>query len=79
MLWITVLLASREIRRNVLRSVLTILGVVIGVAAVIIMVAIGGGGHRGSQAADCKYGQQSSHGQPRQKTWSGTIHRKYSI
>ena len=33
----------REIRRNVLRSVLTILGIVIGVAAVIIMVTIGGG------------------------------------
>ena len=43
MLWNTILLASREIRRNVLRSVLTILGIVIGVAAVIIMVTIGGG------------------------------------
>lgn len=43
MLWNTVLLASREIRRNVLRSVLTILGIVIGVAAVITMVTIGGG------------------------------------
>ena len=37
------LLALREIRRNVLRSFLTILGIVIGVAAVIIMVTIGGG------------------------------------
>lgn len=43
MLWKTILLALREIRRNVMRSVLTILGVVIGVAAVIIMVTIGGG------------------------------------
>lgn len=43
MLWNTILLASREIRRNVLRSALTILGIVIGVAAVIIMVTIGGG------------------------------------
>ncbi len=43
MFWNTVLLASREIRRNVLRSVLTILGIVIGVAAVITMVTIGGG------------------------------------
>jgi putative ABC transport system permease protein len=41
--WNTMLLALREIRRNVLRSVLTILGIVIGVAAVIIMVTIGGG------------------------------------
>jgi putative ABC transport system permease protein len=37
------LLALREIRRNVMRSFLTILGIVIGVAAVIIMVTIGSG------------------------------------
>jgi len=43
MLWNTLLLALREIRRNVLRSFLTILGIVIGVAAVIIMVILGGG------------------------------------
>jgi putative ABC transport system permease protein len=43
MIWNTVLLAFREIRRNVMRSVLTILGIVIGVAAVIVMVTIGGG------------------------------------
>ena len=39
----TVLLAQREIRRNVLRSSLTILGIVIGVAAVITLVTIGSG------------------------------------
>jgi putative ABC transport system permease protein len=38
-----VLMALREIRRNVLRSFLTILGIVIGVGAVITMVTIGGG------------------------------------
>jgi putative ABC transport system permease protein len=43
MFWNALLLAMREIRRNVLRSVLTILGIVIGVAAVIIMVTLGGG------------------------------------
>ena len=37
------LLAVREIRRNVMRSILTILGIVIGVAAVITMVTIGEG------------------------------------
>jgi putative ABC transport system permease protein len=43
MLWNAVLLSLREIRRNVLRSFLTILGIVIGVGAVITMVTIGGG------------------------------------
>ncbi|MGB5747722.1 MAG: ABC transporter permease [Desulfobacterales bacterium] len=37
------LLAIREIRRNVLRSFLTILGVVIGVAAVVTLVTVGQG------------------------------------
>jgi putative ABC transport system permease protein len=43
MLWNTILLSLREIRRNVMRSFLTILGIVIGVGAVITMVTIGGG------------------------------------
>jgi len=43
MLWNTILLSLREIRRNVMRSFLTILGIVIGVGAVITMVTIGEG------------------------------------
>jgi putative ABC transport system permease protein len=43
MLWNSLLLAVRAIRRNVLRSFLTILGVVIGVASVIVMVTLGDG------------------------------------
>lgn len=43
MWWNTLQLALRAIRRNLLRSFLTILGVVIGVAAVITMVTLGKG------------------------------------
>lgn len=39
----TLVLALRSIRRNLLRSFLTILGIVIGVAAVITMVTVGNG------------------------------------
>ena len=39
----TLILALRSIRRNLLRSFLTILGIVIGVAAVITMVTVGNG------------------------------------
>jgi len=46
MWWNTLVLALREIRRNLLRSFLTILGIVIGVAAVITMVTIGQGATR---------------------------------
>ena len=46
MLWNTLLLSLRAITRNVLRSFLTILGVVIGVAAVINMVTLGKGATR---------------------------------
>jgi putative ABC transport system permease protein len=43
MIWNAILLALSAIRRNVMRSVLTVLGVIIGVAAVITMVTIGNG------------------------------------
>jgi putative ABC transport system permease protein len=43
MIWSTILLSLREIRRNVMRSFLTILGIVIGVASVITMVTLGNG------------------------------------
>jgi putative ABC transport system permease protein len=43
MLFESIKLALRTIRRNVLRSILTLLGIVIGVAAVIALVTIGQG------------------------------------
>ncbi|MBL8317035.1 MAG: ABC transporter permease [Burkholderiaceae bacterium] len=45
----TLLLALREIRRNLLRSFLTMLGIVIGVSAVITMVTLGNGATRAVQ------------------------------
>lgn len=49
MLLNTLLLALREIRRNLMRSFLTILGIVIGVSAVITMVTLGNGATRSVQ------------------------------
>ena len=46
MLWNTLLLALRAIRRNLMRSFLTTLGIVIGVGAVITMVTLGNGATR---------------------------------
>lgn len=46
----TILLALRSIRRNLLRSFLTILGIVIGVSAVITMVTLGNGATAAVQA-----------------------------
>ena len=41
MLGTTFILAIRSIRRHLLRSFLTVLGIVIGVAAVVAMVTLG--------------------------------------
>lgn len=43
MFWNSILLSIREIRRNIMRSFLTVLGIVIGIAAVITLVTLGGG------------------------------------
>jgi len=43
MFWNALVLAIREIRRNLLRSALTMLGIIIGVASVITMVNLGHG------------------------------------
>jgi putative ABC transport system permease protein len=49
MWWNTLLLSLREIRRHLLRSFLTILGIVIGVSAVVTMVTLGNGATRAVQ------------------------------
>jgi putative ABC transport system permease protein len=43
MIWSTVHLAIKEMRRNLMRSCLTMLGIVIGVSAVVTMVTLGNG------------------------------------
>jgi putative ABC transport system permease protein len=43
MIWNAIILALSAIRRNLMRSTLTVLGIVIGVAAVIVMVTLGNG------------------------------------
>lgn len=50
MWWSSLSLALRAIRRNLLRSFLTVLGIVIGVAAVVTMVTLGNGATRAVQA-----------------------------
>ena len=42
-MWLTFVVAVKALRRNAMRTVLTALGMIIGVAAVIVMVAIGNG------------------------------------
>lgn len=68
------LLALREIRRNLLRSFLTILGIVIGVASVIAMVILGDGTTANVKEGIAKLGSnmltlrpgQERHGPPRE-------------
>jgi ABC-type antimicrobial peptide transport system permease subunit len=53
---LTLRMALRALRRNVLRSTLTCLGIIIGVAAVIAMMEIGGGSTRSIQQAIASLG-----------------------
>ena len=49
--WTLVEMAAESIRRNTMRTLLTVLGIVIGVAAVIVMVAVGNGARRQIEAS----------------------------
>ena len=53
----TVLVALRALRRNAMRSILTALGIIIGVAAVIAMVSIGNGAKSQVEASIASLGQ----------------------
>jgi putative ABC transport system permease protein len=69
MLWETVKLAMSSIRRNVLRSVLTLLGIVIGVGAVIAMVTLGNGASSKVQENLAKLGSNMLIVRPGQSTF----------
>ena len=76
MLYETLKLSIRTIMRNALRSILTVLGIVIGVAAVIVMVTLGQGTTAQVTSDVAKLGSnilmvRAGSGGP----WSGERHR----
>ena len=71
MIWNTLLLALREIRRNLLRSFLTTLGIVIGVAAVVTMVTVGNGATRAVQTQIASLGSNLLMVRPGQRLGPG--------
>ena len=92
MLGNALLLALRQIFRNPMRSILTVLGIVIGVAAVITMVTVGNGATQqvrdqiaslGSDSLMIRPGQRLGPGQSVGKNWStsviGTTNDYFSI
>ncbi len=71
-MWLnTLLLALREIRRNLLRSFLTMLGIVIGVGAVITMVTLGNGATRAVQSQIASLGSNLLMVMPGQRLGAG--------
>jgi putative ABC transport system permease protein len=72
MLLSTLLLAIRSIRRNLLRSFLTILGIVIGVSAVITMVTLGRGATQAVQTQISSLGTNLLMVRPGQRLGAGS-------
>lgn len=71
-MWLnTLVLALRSIRRNLLRSFLTVLGVVIGVAAVVTMVTVGNGATRAIQQQIASLGTNLLQVRPGQRLGPG--------
>ena len=68
----TIGLALRAIRRNLLRSMLTTLGIVIGVAAVVTMLTVGKGATRAVQAQIASLGSNLLMVRPGQRMGPGT-------
>ena len=68
-IWATIKIALRALRRNKLRTALTMLGIIIGVGAVIAMVGIGNGAKAQVQARIAALGQNVI------QIFSGSINR----
>ncbi len=71
MFWNAFIIALREIRRNLTRAFLTVLGVVIGVAAVVTMVTLGRGATEQVKAPISNRGRTLRVLRPGQGWWSG--------
>jgi putative ABC transport system permease protein len=71
LLYEIVMVAMAAVRANVLRSVLTTLGIVIGIAAVITMVALGEGAQQSVQAQINRMGTTILTIRPGQQMWGG--------
>ncbi|HQX84205.1 MAG TPA: ABC transporter permease, partial [Aestuariivirga sp.] len=69
MLWEAIKLANQSVRRNALRSILTLLGIVIGVGAVIAMVTIGNGTTQKVTADLSKLGSNMLIARPERETF----------
>jgi putative ABC transport system permease protein len=79
MLWNTLLLALRAIRRNLMRSFLTTLGIVIGVAAVITMVTLGNGATRSVSDQIASMGSNLLMAMPGQRFGPGSSGRRAEL
>ena len=73
-LFMAIKIAQRALGRNLMRSTLTMLGVIIGVGAVIAMVAIGQGAHASIRAKIASLGANSMVILPGSTTQSGVRH-----
>jgi putative ABC transport system permease protein len=79
MLFSVFMLALRSVQRNLLRSFLTVLGIVIGVSAVVTMVTLGNGATRSIQSQITSLGTNLlmvSPGQrvPGGRRWRAAVH-----
>lgn len=75
MLGNALLLALRQIFRNPMRSILTVLGIVIGVAAVITMVTVGNGATQQVRDQIASLGSDSLMIRPGQRLGPGAVCR----